>query len=96
MADDGISTWTRGYKDDLRVSTEYIPWRHTEVDIPDHLSATGAVALADALLKYWMQRGHFNVRVEVIMDRLDTGHHHTLWSVRSNLVRGLPPPKEAS
>jgi hypothetical protein len=61
---------------------------------PDHLSKQGATELAARLRAYWRQAGSstFDAWVEPSV-RASNRNGQAVWSVRSNLVRGTPPPE---
>lgn len=57
----------------------------TDIDLPQDLyTAKGAEKLKATILRYWLDRGYVNVRAEIF--EISKG----LWSVRSNLVNGMP------
>lgn len=56
----------------------------------DHLGKLGAEQLAQRIQRYWTGMGHDQVRVWV--EPASPG----AWSIRSNLLRGLPPAAAAS
>jgi hypothetical protein len=61
---------------------------------PDHLSKQGAVELAERLDAYWRAQGHTTVEHTVQPSvRASNRNGQAVWSVRSNLVRGTPPPE---
>lgn len=67
----------------------------------DHLSRTGAAFLAARLNDWWHRSGARHVRHWVEpggTDRTSQGDDdgRTIWAVRSNLVRGNPPPRDAA
>jgi hypothetical protein len=75
-------------------------------DAPDNLSRQGAIEMALRLDAFWHARGHRTVRHWVVPAQIaaDTarkvwGLSHgavnraAIWTVRSNLVRGQPPPR---
>lgn len=58
----------------------------TDIDLPEDLhSPKGADKLKAVILRFWLDRGYANVRAERY--EISPG----IWSVRSNLVNGLPP-----
>ena len=58
----------------------------TDIDLPEDLhSPKGADKLKAVILRFWLDRGYSNVRAERY--EISPG----IWSVRSNLVNGLPP-----
>jgi hypothetical protein len=63
---------------------------------PDTTTREGAEALARKLDAYWHAQGFPQVQHWVEMHRRLTPaaplHGEAMWVVRSNLVRGLPPP----
>lgn len=69
-------------------------------DHPDSLSKRGAAFLAAQLDEWWRRTGATTVRHWIEpggQDRTSAGDKadgHALWVVRSNLVRGNPPPPE--
>jgi hypothetical protein len=61
---------------------------------PDHLSKQGAEELAARLDAYWRALGHTTVKHEVKPSvRANNRNGEAVHSVRSNLVRGMPPPE---
>lgn len=48
-----------------------------------------AARLADNIRRYWAKRGH-DVSVEVVKERYAPGHTARSYTVRSNLIDGLP------
>ena len=62
------------------------------ITFPDHLTRSGAEALAARLDAYWHGLGHAHVQhtaVEIPVALSKMGGE--AWTVRSNLVNGLPP-----
>lgn len=57
--------------------------------VSDFLDRNGALALARNIRNFWHLRGHTNVRVDVV----PTGDKEETWSVRTNLINGMPPRK---
>lgn len=55
----------------------------------DLLSETGAVALAERLAKWWHMRGYPQAEFRAVARKSKNGKE--IWTVRSNLVNGLPP-----
>ena len=64
------------------------PSRPTD-KIPDYTSHDGAKLLALMIVGSWRARGHGNVTAEAVPAGM-LGNQ-TVWSVRTNLVNGLPP-----
>lgn len=61
----------------------------------DSLNGSGAAALADRIKNYWHSRGHTNVVMSVV-EISGVTYLETIYMVRSNLVRGLPPARIAA
>jgi hypothetical protein len=59
----------------------------------DWLTQAASARLATRIYTHWRALGHFNVRVwsELASSRSD----RDIYVVRSNLIRGLPPPEKA-
>jgi hypothetical protein len=63
---------------------------------PDHLSKQGAEELAQRLDAYWRAKGSTTVKHEVKPSvRASNRNGQAVHSVRSNLIRGMPPPEPA-
>jgi hypothetical protein len=60
------------------------PAAESVVDLNDTFTFVGATKLANIIKKYWHDKGHFDVEVDVEIDRFRC-------YVRSNLIGGLPP-----
>jgi hypothetical protein len=60
------------------------PAAESVVDLNDTFTFVGATKLANTIKKYWHDKGHPDVEVDVEIDRFRC-------YVRSNLVGGLPP-----
>jgi hypothetical protein len=59
----------------------------------DYLSQRGATELANRLRSHWAGKGH---RVDVTVEEVQAGKRKkTFWIVKSNLVRGNPPPPDS-
>jgi hypothetical protein len=54
----------------------------------EHTDHVGALELARRLREHWLGRG-FNIKTKV--EFVQTGKHSVIYTVRSELVRGLPP-----
>lgn len=60
--------------------------------MPDHLTYSGANALAQQIRDYWAKRGK-TVRTSVVEQRSPKNLHdttNTFYAVRSDMVGGLP------
>lgn len=59
----------------------------------DNLNRRGAMELAKRLEAYWHGKGYFEVRfwAEPIDERFEKIGTHEIYSVKCNLVNGLPP-----
>jgi hypothetical protein len=62
-----------------------LPRRHT----PQTMTKTGAIRIANMVARYWRERGATTVKLRVQRDY--SIQETELWTVRSNLVAGLPP-----
>jgi len=74
------------------------PAQTSRSGVTDHLSKAGATFLAAQLDEYWRRTGARTVRHWIEPGGMDRTSHaaaktdgHTVWVVRSNLVRGNPP-----
>jgi hypothetical protein len=63
-------------------------------NLPDNLTEAGARALAARIEQFWAQRG-YRITMRVEPCGCD-GSWKTCWSVRSNLVAGLPVGEAAT
>lgn len=63
-----------------------------QLHIPDYSSATGAASLARKIELFWAKHGFPCVRAEVVRSgRFAKDANATSFSVRTNLICGLPP-----
>ena len=56
---------------------------------PQTMTKTGAIRLANIIARYWRERGAITVKLRV--ERDFSMQEFELWTVRSNLIGGLPP-----
>ena len=65
---------------------------HPQHNFPDHCSYDSANKLATRLRNYWSLKGHTIETTigETVSSKADGGRG-VIYTVRSNLVRGLPP-----
>jgi hypothetical protein len=63
-------------------------------------SYSTARKLADEIVAYWRQRGHTAVNTWVVAEGVapanDNEKERVIYGVRSNLVNGFPPRKDAA
>ena len=59
----------------------------------DNLNRKGAYQLAATIENYWRGRGYYGIHTE-IAEFKSYHDHHSLFTVRSNMVNGLPPREE--
>lgn len=61
---------------------------------PDLAGKHGAEQLAAKIERYWHERGHDNVRAWVEAKPIIMPQDAPVYSVRTNLIKGMPPPIE--
>lgn len=60
--------------------------------IPESMTFSGAQQIARRIVRFWRDRGHTNVRAEVVRVSSEGQRDVALrYDVRTNLVNGMPP-----
>lgn len=83
---DGVAEHVKPSEDE---ETEIIGVPGFQRRIPRTLNKTGAIRLANMIARYWRERGATTLQCRVQRDH--SIQEIELWTVRSNLIGGLPP-----
>jgi len=67
------------------------PWKPAAKNVRDRLSKDGAIETAREIVEIWRAHGHYNVTAEAVMVPSPQPRRPFLWTVKTNLVGGLPP-----